>query len=48
MRNYVARDARGDDGDAEVYPAYGRGPISAQSSAEVPAGGGPRLLRVRE
>jgi len=41
MRNYVAWDPRGDDGDAEVYPAYGRGPISAQSGAEIPAGCGP-------
>lgn len=44
MRDYVARDPRGDDGDAEVHTANGRGPISAQSGAEVSAGGGPRLL----
>ena len=48
MCDYVARDPRRDDGDVEVYPAYGRGPIGAQGGAEIPAGGGPRLLRVRE
>jgi len=48
MRNHVARDPRGDDGNAEIHPAHGRGPVRAQGGPEIPAGGGPGLLRIRE
>ena len=48
MRHHVARDPRGDDGDAQVYPAHGRGPVRAQGGAEVPPRRGSRLLRVRK
>lgn len=46
MCDHVARDSRRDDGDAEVHPANGRGPVSTQSGTEILAGGGPGLLRV--